>query len=50
MREWQVMESKSLNGCTLWQERCLAMAHLEKDGKRFRLNDPRLWEGPEADQ
>ncbi|MBI7739492.1 hypothetical protein JEV80_26850 [Pseudomonas aeruginosa] len=24
--------------------------HLEKDGKRFKLNDPRLWEGPKADQ
>ncbi|WVW37754.1 minor head/capsid protein [Aeromonas phage Gekk3-15] len=25
-------------------------SHVEKDGKIFALNDPRLWEGPKADQ
>lgn len=24
--------------------------HVEKDGQIFKLNDPRLWEGPKADQ
>jgi uncharacterized protein with gpF-like domain len=24
--------------------------HLDKDGEIFKLNDPRLWEGPKADQ
>lgn len=24
--------------------------HIDKDGKIFKLNDPRLWEGPKADQ
>jgi uncharacterized protein with gpF-like domain len=25
-------------------------SHVEKDGKRFKVNDPRLWEGKKADQ
>lgn len=25
-------------------------SHVEKDGQIFKLNDPRLWEGPKADQ
>lgn len=50
------MERLEQNGCTHFKwlhssaGKVPRQSHVDKDGEIFAINDPRLWEGPKADQ